>query len=144
MSDVHAETLGRDLHADYQAFDVPLPGSGKRLVKIGNVEIEVPFRRGKDPEVSEVCVATSLDPHADVRRGSKIICHDGCCAAQKGERRLQHSLLTHRNKYWQTSSVIFLEARDWIQPFGCGPPFAVGLEGYAVAQGAPYPATLFG
>ena len=86
LSDVHAETVRRDLHADRQAFEVPLPGSGKRLVKIVNVEVEVSFGRGKDTEVPEVRVATSLDPHADVRSGSKIVCHDGCCAAQKRER----------------------------------------------------------
>ena len=66
LSDIHAETVRRDLHADHQAFDVPLPGCGKRLVKIVDVEVEVSFGRGKDAEIPEVRVATSLDPHADI------------------------------------------------------------------------------
>ena len=42
-------------------LDVPLPGSGKGLVEVVEVEDQIPLRRSEDTEVAQVGIAAGLD-----------------------------------------------------------------------------------
>jgi hypothetical protein len=68
-----------------QPFDVPLEGSGVRLVKVVDVEDHLPFGGGVDPEVAQVGVAAQLRVQPRVRRARQVGGHDQGAPAVEGE-----------------------------------------------------------
>jgi len=56
-----------DLKAGGQAFDVPLPRTGKGLIEVVDVEDHLALRGGEQAEVGQVRIPAQL--HADPERG---------------------------------------------------------------------------
>ena len=69
-----------------QAFEIPLPGAGERLVEVIHVEHLAAVRRGIRPEVGEMPVAADLREEACSRSVSKVGGHDLGRPAIEGER----------------------------------------------------------
>jgi len=64
VSAAEPKITARDLEASGQAFDIPLPGTGKRLVEVVDVEHQLPLRRAEYSEVRQVRVAAQLHGNA--------------------------------------------------------------------------------
>ncbi len=81
-----------------ESLEVPLPGSGQRLVEVVCIEHKGAFGGPKEAEVGQVGVPTRL--HQDVGSGGlgKVECHHSRSAAVVGERRLTHSLMSQRDQ----------------------------------------------
>jgi hypothetical protein len=77
-------------HTGGEPPEVPFPRAGMRLVEIVQVENQVSFRRGVEPEVAQVGVATNHRLDAGARQTGEILSHERCSTAQKCVRRRQH------------------------------------------------------
>ena len=75
-----------DDKAGGQALEVPFPGTGKRFVKVVDVEHEAPLRGRKYAEVGEVGVAAQLHLDTGCRGALEVGRHDGGRATIEGER----------------------------------------------------------
>src|SRR5271168_2458766 len=94
-----------------QPFEVPLPRRGQRLVEIVDIENEMPLRRGEAAEVHQVRITTRLYPDPAYRGFCKVESHEGGGAAEKCERRMQHTAVTDRHKLRNAAFVGRLEHR---------------------------------
>ena len=81
-----------------QAFDVPFPRAGQRLVEIVHVENQIPLGRGKHAKVQQVAIAAQLHPQAGRRRAGQVGRHDRRRSAIKRKRRLLHAAITNRQQ----------------------------------------------
>ena len=75
-----------DDQAGRQPFDVPFPRAGQRLVEVVDVEHQVAFGRGEQPEVEHVRVPAQLRPDPGLRGRGQVAGHDGRRAAVEPER----------------------------------------------------------
>ncbi len=85
-----------DVHARAEALHVPLPRAGHGLVEVVDVEHQVAFGAGEQPEVVDVRVATGLHADPGDRGGREVGRHDRCRAPEERERRLGHPLVANR------------------------------------------------
>ena len=77
-----------------QALEVPLPRRRMRFVKVIDVEHQVAFGRGKQPEVHQVRVAAGLHGNAGTRPAGQIVSLHQRRATEIGKRRRQHAPVT--------------------------------------------------
>ncbi len=87
---VAAEKARGHESAGGQAFQVPFPRSGQRLVEIVDRKNEVALRRCEHAEIADVRIPAGLDGHARYRRVRQVARHDGGRAAQKRKRADKH------------------------------------------------------
>ena len=85
-----AAVAGSDLQAGAQSLDVPLPGARQRFVEVVDVEHEVPFRRGEEPEVGQVRVTARLNGEPRGGGCCQVADHHRCRPAEKAQRRGGH------------------------------------------------------
>ena len=111
-----AELAPADLEAGGKPLHVPLPGPGKRLVEVVDVEQQLPLGRREDPEVREVGVAAELNGDARARGRREIGRHDQRRAAEEGERRREHPAMTHRDELLDPIRALLLEQRNRVGP----------------------------
>src|SRR6185312_13128835 len=55
-----------------QPFDIPFPVTAKRLIKVIEIEDELPLRRREQPKIVEMRIATGLRKQVCGGRGSQI------------------------------------------------------------------------
>ena len=115
-----------NLEAGRQALHIPLPGAGKCLVKVVDVEDQAALGRAEHPEVGQMGVTAALHGDARVRRGGQIVGHDQRRTAEEGEGRDQHAPIPDGNQFGHPRGRLLLEEIDRIGPAGGGPPVPVG------------------
>ena len=122
---VKSRSAPGDREARREALDVPLPGSGKGLVEVVDVQHQAAVRGGEDPEVREVGVAACLDAQPGLGGLREVHRHDRRRATIERERRGQHPPVADRNELLDAALGLVLEHLDRISPARRRLPFAV-------------------
>ena len=117
-----------------QAFHVPFPRGGKRLVEIVDVENKLPFGSGKAAKIGHVAIAGGLDVNSRDRSRSEIGGHNGRSAAQESERRFAHSGVTDRQERGQSPLVGSFQQLDGIRTVSRRGPLRVSRAGNFFAK----------
>jgi len=79
--------------ADRQAFHVPLPRGGQRLVEVVDIEQQAPLGAGEQAEVQQMAVPAGLDPGARAGRSRQIAGHETGGTPKKREGGAQHAAI---------------------------------------------------
>jgi hypothetical protein len=106
----------------------------QRLVKVVDVENDVPLGRCEAAKVEQMAIAASLHARAGDGGLGQVGRHDAGGAAIEGERRHQHPPVAHRQQFGQPLMVRGLKLRNRIGAAGRLLPAAVGRPGSRVAQ----------
>ena len=117
-----------------EALDVPLPRTGKRFVKVVDVEDETALGRREAAEVHQVAVAAELHAQAGRRRRSEIRSHDVGRAAVERERRERHATVTNRHEFRNAPQTRSFEQRHRVGAVRRGLPRGVRRARDARAQ----------
>ena len=125
------------LEARGEALDVPLPGTGQRLVEVIDVEHQLPFRRTEQSEVRQVGVAAQLHRHARSRGRREVGRHDQRAAAIERAGRHEHSSIPDRDQLRQPTRGLLLQQGDRVRTIGARLPFRVGRPGRKLPSGLP-------
>ena len=107
---------GGDLQAGGEPFDVPLERAGQGLVEVVEVEQQMPFRGGEEPEVTQMRIATQLDLQPRMRRGRQIRRHHDRRTAVERERRGDHAAVPQWQQLRNTRGRLPLQQLDRIGP----------------------------
>ena len=103
-----------DLEARREALQVPLPGPGKGLVEVVDVQDQAPIGGGEDAEVGEVGIAACLNPQPGFGGLREVHRHDRRGAAKEGEGRGQHPPVADRHELGDAALGLALEQLDRI------------------------------
>src|SRR3984893_7592747 len=123
-------------HAGGEPPEVPFPGAGMRLVEVVQVENQVSFRRGVEPEVAQVGVTTDHRLDTRPRQTGKILSHERRSAAQKSVRRRQHPADPKGDQAFETPRMRLFDEIYRIGPVLRGPPAAEDPPWHLVSQRA--------
>ena len=122
-------------NAGRQPFDIPFEWSGKRFVKVIEIEHRLAVRTVEPPEISQVGVAAQFDPEIGAWSRREVTGLDRGRAAQIGEGAVTHPSEPERNELLDPIlvQVLFLQDRQRINPLGTDGCFRMRLEWYRVA-----------
>ena len=124
-----------DDQARRQPFDVPLPRAGQRLVEVVDVEHQVAFGRGEQPEVEHVRVPAQLRPDPGLRGRGQVAGHDGRRAAVEPERRLRHPAVPDGDQLLHPLRRLGPDDVDRVRPLGRGLVVGVAFARHLPAGG---------
>jgi hypothetical protein len=99
-----------------QAFEVPLPRAGQRLVEVVQIEHDVALRCGEEAEVGQMGIAARLDVQAAPRNRGEVLGHHRRRTAQKREWRARHPAVSNRHEVRQPILGLLLQDGDRIRP----------------------------
>ena len=102
----HAVGAGKHHDAGHQPSDVPFERAGQRLIEVPQVERQVPFRGGPQPEVEQVGVAAELHGQPTVWTGPQIRRHDRGGSAVVGPRGGRHPAVADRQQLLGADRVL--------------------------------------
>ena len=103
---------------------VPLPRSWVRFVEVVEIEDQIAFRRGVEPEISQVRITADHGLDAGSWQGRKILGHERGRTTQEGIRGRHHAADPDRDQELHTIRMSFLHEIDGIRSVFSGRPAA--------------------
>ena len=97
---------GQHLQARGHPHHIPLERAREGLVEVTEVERELPFRRGPQPEVEDMSVTAQLHGQTAVRPRGEVGGHDGGGTAVVGPRRGRHAAVADGHQVGRPHGVL--------------------------------------
>ena len=123
-----------DIHTGDQSLQIPLPRPDGRLIKVVDVDHDIPLWSSIQTEVVDVRIAVDHDLWPADRRAGQVGCHDRTRASQECERRLDHAPYSQRDQTLLTPDIARQHRRHRVRPICWRLPGGVRFAGRLLSQ----------
>ena len=117
-----ALAAGQHLQARHHPHQVPLEGAREGLVEVSDIEGELPFRRGPQPEVEDMSVTAQLHRQTATRPRGEVGGHDGGGTAVVGPRRGRHAAVADGHQVGRPHGVLGQHGAQGVMAAPVGAP----------------------